>query len=98
MPSVSDKQHRFMEAAAHNPAFAKRAGISVSTAKEFVAKDKAMPMSVTNKSKPMNLKAKGNPFAKAAAAAMTGPMHKAKKVAHKTTTKKQMKVDPYRGS
>ncbi len=41
MPSVSAKQHRFMEAAKHNPAFAKKAGISQSVAAEFVAADKA---------------------------------------------------------
>lgn len=39
MPSKSAKQHRFMEAAAHNPKFAKKAGIPVSVAKEFVAAD-----------------------------------------------------------
>ena len=41
MPSKSAKQHRFMEAAAHNPAFAKKAGISQKVAKEFVSADKA---------------------------------------------------------
>lgn len=41
MPSVSRKQHRFMEAAKHNPAFAKKAGISQKVAREFVAADKA---------------------------------------------------------
>jgi hypothetical protein len=40
MPSKSPKQHRFMEAAAHNPAFAKKAGIPQKVAKEFVAADK----------------------------------------------------------
>jgi len=40
-PSKSAKQHRFMEAAAHNPKFAKQAGIPVKVAKEFVAADKA---------------------------------------------------------
>lgn len=35
MPSVSEKQKRFMAAAAHNPAFAKKAGIKQSVAKEF---------------------------------------------------------------
>lgn len=40
MPSKSAKQHRFMEAAAHSPKFAKRAGISGKVAKEFVAADK----------------------------------------------------------
>lgn len=35
MPSKSAKQKRFMAAAAHNPAFAKKAGIKQSVAKEF---------------------------------------------------------------
>jgi hypothetical protein len=35
MPATSAKQKRFMDAAAHNPAFAKAAGIPVSVAKEF---------------------------------------------------------------
>jgi hypothetical protein len=41
MPSKSPQQQRFMEAAAHNPAFAKKAGIPQKVAKEFVAADKA---------------------------------------------------------
>ena len=40
MPSVSKKQRNFMAAAAHNPEFAKKAGIPVSVAKEFNAADK----------------------------------------------------------
>jgi hypothetical protein len=40
MPSKSKKQHRFMQAAAHNPAFAKEAGIAPSVAREFTAADK----------------------------------------------------------
>jgi len=40
MPSKSAQQHRFMEAAAHNPKFAEKAGISQKVAKEFVAADK----------------------------------------------------------
>ncbi len=40
MPSKSAKQERFMQAAAHNAAFAKRAGISQAVAREFVAADK----------------------------------------------------------
>ena len=35
MPSVSAKQRRFMAAAAHNPKFAKEAGISQTVAREF---------------------------------------------------------------
>ena len=42
MPSVSAKQKRFMDAAAHNPQFAKAAGVPVSVAKEFSDKSKGM--------------------------------------------------------
>jgi hypothetical protein len=35
MPAKSEKQKRFMDAAAHNPAFAKKAGVPVSVAKDF---------------------------------------------------------------
>ena len=35
MPSVSKKQERFMQAVAHNPAFAKKAGVPQSVGKEF---------------------------------------------------------------
>lgn len=44
MPSKSDKQHRFMEAAAHDPKFAKKAGISQKVAKEFVHADAAQKL------------------------------------------------------
>jgi hypothetical protein len=40
MPSKSKAQRKFMQAAAHNPAFASKAGIPVSVAKEFAAADK----------------------------------------------------------
>lgn len=40
MPSTSKKQRNFMAAAAHNPAFAKKAGVPVSVAKEFNKADK----------------------------------------------------------
>ena len=39
MPSKSAKQHRFMEAVAHNPAFAQKARVPQSVGKEFVAAD-----------------------------------------------------------
>ena len=35
MPATSDKQKKFMDAATHNPAFAKEAGIPVGVAQEF---------------------------------------------------------------
>jgi hypothetical protein len=40
MPSKFPQQRRFMEAAAHNPVFAEKAGIPQKVAKEFVAADK----------------------------------------------------------
>ncbi len=40
MPSVSGKQHKFMEAVAHNPSFAKKVGVPQSVGKEFSNADK----------------------------------------------------------
>jgi hypothetical protein len=45
MPSSSSKQHRFMEAVAHNPAFAKKAGVPQSVGKDFSAADKGRTFS-----------------------------------------------------
>jgi len=39
MPSKSKKQARLMMAAAHNKAFAKKVGVPVAVAKEFVRAD-----------------------------------------------------------
>ena len=41
MPSVSGKQHRFMEMVAHDPAAAKRVGVPQSVGKDFAAADAA---------------------------------------------------------
>lgn len=40
MPTKSPAQKRLMQAAAHNPAFAKKAGVPGKVAKEFVREDK----------------------------------------------------------
>jgi hypothetical protein len=40
MPSTSKKQHKFMEAVAHSPAFAKKAGVPQSVGKDFSTADK----------------------------------------------------------
>jgi hypothetical protein len=40
MPSTSKKQHNFMEAVAHNPSFAKKAGVPQSVGKDFSKADK----------------------------------------------------------
>jgi hypothetical protein len=42
VPSVSAKQKKFMDASAHNPAFAKASGVPVKVAKEFSEKSKGM--------------------------------------------------------
>lgn len=39
MPSKSPKQAKLMQAAAHNPAFAKKVGVPTKVAKEFTAAD-----------------------------------------------------------
>ena len=41
MPSTSKKQEKFMNAVAHNPGFAKKAGVPQSVGKDFSAADKA---------------------------------------------------------
>ena len=42
MPAVSEKQKRFMDAAAHNKSFAKKAGVPQNVAKEFSEASKGM--------------------------------------------------------
>lgn len=39
MPSTSAKQHRFMEAVAHDPKFARKAGVPQKVGKDFAAAD-----------------------------------------------------------
>ena len=41
MPSVSKKQHNFMNAVAHSPAFAKKVGVPQSVGKDFSTADKS---------------------------------------------------------
>jgi len=45
MPSVSKKQHNFMAAVAHNPAFAKKAGVPQSVGQDFSKADKGRKFS-----------------------------------------------------
>jgi len=45
MPSSSAKQHRFMEAVAHNPSFAKKVGVPQSVGKDFSNADKGKTFS-----------------------------------------------------
>jgi hypothetical protein len=52
MPSTSDKQHRFMEAASHNPKFARKADIPQKVAKEFVMADVGRKLGAVKPAKP----------------------------------------------
>jgi len=45
VPSTSKKQHNFMEAVAHSPAFAKKAGVPQSVGQEFSKADKGRKFS-----------------------------------------------------
>lgn len=52
MPSTSAKQHHFMEAIAHNPTFAAKAGVKQSVGKEFASADDAAGITKTHRGKP----------------------------------------------
>ena len=45
MPSTSKKQHNFMNAVAHSPAFAKKVGVPQSVGKDFSTADKGRKFS-----------------------------------------------------
>jgi len=45
MPSVSKKQHNFMEAIAHSPSFAKKVGVPQSVGQDFSKADKGRKFS-----------------------------------------------------
>jgi hypothetical protein len=45
VPSVSKKQHNFMEAIAHSPSFAKKVGVPQSVGKDFASADKGRKFS-----------------------------------------------------
>ena len=45
MPSKSTKQHKFMEAVAHSPSFAKKVGVPQSVGKDFSTADKGRKFS-----------------------------------------------------
>ena len=51
MPSVSGKQHRFMEAVAHNAAFAMKAGVPQSVGKDYESADKGRKVAKAMKKK-----------------------------------------------
>jgi len=61
MPSTSKKQHNFMAAIAHSPAFAKKVGVPQSVGKDFSTADKGRKFS---KGGDTMATKKMNPFAK----------------------------------
>lgn len=71
MPSTSAKQHRFMEAVAHNPAFAKKAGVSQNVGQDFSKADKGKTFKQGG-----NTMAKMNPGMMAMMAKKKDGMHK----------------------
>jgi len=52
MPASSEKQKKFMDAAAHNPAFAKAAGVPQNVAKDFSEKSKGLKFGKGTGSRP----------------------------------------------
>jgi hypothetical protein len=55
MPSTSKKQNNFMEAVAHNPSFAKKAGVPQSVGKDFSEADKGRKFFKGGDMKKMNM-------------------------------------------
>jgi len=55
MPSTSKKQHNFMAAVAHNPAFAKKVGVPQSVGKEFNNADKGKTFKQGGNMKPVDM-------------------------------------------
>ena len=79
MPSTSGKQHRFMEAIAHNKAFAKKVGVPQSVGQDFSNADKGKKFSkggdtMASKMNPgfMAMMAKKKGTSKMAGGGMTG--------------------------
>lgn len=52
MPSKSAAQHNFMEAIAHSPSFAKKAGVKQSVGKDFAKADDKAGITKTHNGKP----------------------------------------------
>ena len=63
MPSSSNKQHNFMEAVAHSPAFAKKVGVPQSVGKDFSNADKGRKFSKGGERKKMSKGGSAKPSA-----------------------------------
>jgi glutamate synthase domain-containing protein 1 len=80
MPSKSKKQHNFMEAIAHSPSFAKKAGVPQSVGKEFAKADKGRTFAKGGDMKSKKM-AMGGMASQAPAAAQVGAAMDPKKAA-----------------
>jgi hypothetical protein len=69
MPSVSKKQHNFMEAVAHSPAFAKKAGVPQSVGQDFSKADTGRKFSKGGKAMATEKKVAPTPMGKVKTAA-----------------------------
>ena len=80
MPSASKKQHNFMSAVAHNPAFAKKVGVSQSVGKDFNTADKGKTFREGGAMKDMKMdKAQDKAMVKKAVGMHDKQMHGGKK-------------------
>jgi hypothetical protein len=87
MPSTSKKQHNFMAAVAHNPAFAKKAGVPQSVGKDFNEADKGRKFA---KGGDMKMVKKGNKMVPDFAADCKGKMAHGGKVHEDVKMDKKM--------
>lgn len=60
MPSVSPKQHKFFEAVAHSPSFAKDAGVPQSVGKDFARADLRAGITKTHNGQPIQHRTNGS--------------------------------------
>jgi hypothetical protein len=91
MPSTSKKQHNFMAAIAHNPAFAKKAGVPQSVGKDFNNADKGKKFKEGGMMKPVDMKK--NPGVAKLPTAVRNKMGFMKKGGMASDAKEDMKMD-----
>jgi hypothetical protein len=91
MPSTSKKQHNFMAAIAHNPAFAKKVGVPQSVGKDFNNADKGKKFKEGGTMKPVD--AKKNPGMAKLPTEVRNKMGYMKKGGMASDAKEDMKMD-----
>ena len=89
MPASSEKQKKFMDAAAHNPAFAKAAGVPQNVAKDFSEKSKGMKFGAGPKAR-ADLQKVNKPVVKHGKSAL---FKEGGKTMAKSDSKEDMKMD-----